>query len=71
MQRFPKLFSTFVANIFAMEKPKKDIGANNEQVIQLPKIIDERGNLYVVGHSCDEKKSGEGRAAMDLRGSDS
>ncbi len=47
-QRFPKLFSTFVANIFVMEKCNKDITTNNEQVIQLPKIVEERGNLSFI-----------------------
>ena len=37
-----------MANIFAMEKPKTDIATNNEQVIQLPKIYDERGNLSFI-----------------------
>ena len=27
--------------------------------------------ILAIESSCDEKKSGEGRAAMDLRGSDS
>lgn len=31
-----------------MDKPISDISANNEQVIQLPKIVDERGNLSFV-----------------------
>ena len=31
-----------------MKKAKIDISANNEQVIQLPKIIDERGNLSFI-----------------------
>jgi len=47
-QRFPKLFSTFVANIFAMEKCQSEIAVNNEKVIQLPKIVDERGNLSFI-----------------------
>ncbi len=37
-----------MANIFAMEMAKIDIVTNNEQVIQLPKIYDERGNLSFI-----------------------
>ncbi len=37
-----------MANIFAMEKSQKDISLNNEKVIQLPKIVDERGNLSFI-----------------------
>ena len=37
-----------MANIFAMEKANQNIVANNEQVIQLPKIFDERGNLSFI-----------------------
>lgn len=37
-----------MANIFAMEKPEQNVLTNNEQVIQLPKIFDERGNLSFI-----------------------
>lgn len=47
-QRFQKLFSIFVANIFAMEKLEKDVSVKNEQIVQLPKIYDERGNLSFI-----------------------
>ena len=37
-----------MANILAMKKSQKDIVSNNEKVIQLPKIVDERGNLSFI-----------------------
>ncbi len=37
-----------MANIFVMEKSQTNIITNNEQVIQLPKIYDERGNLSFI-----------------------
>ncbi len=41
-----------MANIFAMEKCQRGIAVNNEKVIQLPKIVDERGNLSFIEELC-------------------
>lgn len=48
MQRFPKVFSIFVANIFEMEDVLRSFTADREKVVQIPKIFDERGNLSFI-----------------------
>ena len=48
MQCFSKVFSTFVPNNFAMDLSGETLVRKNEQIIQLPKIFDERGNLSFI-----------------------
>lgn len=48
MQVFSKVFSTFVANIFAIKMSEDNKMTNSERVIQLPKVMDDRGNLSFI-----------------------